>query len=70
MGPIKQIQKVIDRLFLRRLERVLNENVLSAAILFRGEIGGEYDYIKEDPKRGYSIEAGFSSHHTRPDRGM
>lgn len=63
MNPLKQIQKAIDRLFLRRLERVLNENVLNAEILFKGKIGGEYDYIREDPIRGYSIEAGFSLHH-------
>lgn len=65
MNPLKRIQKAIDRLFLRRLERVLNENVLSADILFDGRIGGSYDYIMDDSKRGYSTATGFSLHHNR-----
>ena len=63
MNPIKKIQKAIDSLFLRRLERVLNEHVIQANILFNGRIGGTYDLIKEDSTRGYSITEGFSLHH-------
>lgn len=63
MNLLKQMRKAVDRLFLRRLERVLNENVINAEILFDGKIGGRYEIIDEDPKRGYSLEAGFSLRH-------
>lgn len=50
---IETIRKRRDKRFLRRLERVLNENILEADILFRGNVGGTYDYIYTDAKRGY-----------------
>ena len=49
----KRIMARRDKRFLRRLERVLNENVLEANILFRGNVGGVYDFIYYDIKRGF-----------------
>ena len=52
----KRIKTSRDKRFLRRLERVLNENILEADILFRGSVGGEYDYIHYDANRGYHTD--------------
>lgn len=53
MKLIKRIKTRRDKRFLRRLERVLNENILEANILFRGSVGGQYDYIYYDANRGF-----------------
>lgn len=49
----KRVRARRDKRFLRRLERVLNENILEADVLFRGYIGGVYGFIYCDSKRGY-----------------
>lgn len=51
----KRISARRDKRFLRRLERVLNDNILEANILLRGNIGGVYDYIYYDIKRGFRV---------------
>ena len=52
---IQRISNRRDKKFLRRLERILDENILETNILFRGRIGGTYNYINADKKRGYVL---------------
>lgn len=68
------IKKRRDKRFLRRLERLLNENILEAGILFRGSVGGTYDYIYRDVNRGCQIDGqawkDHWRHHPRKEFGQ
>lgn len=50
-----KMSKRRDKRFLRRLERLLDENILETNILFRGRIGGVFNYIIADKTRNYVI---------------
>ena len=53
-----------DKAFLKRLERVLDNNTLETNILFRGRIGGTYSVFLSDKKRDYDAYAGWRDGYT------